>query len=167
VCSGRCSARPDTSCAHSTESRQAQANGAAMLRCAINSGIKQGAGVWSLTSASPMTGLGQAATCRQNSLFTHPQDLDGPVCGVRRVKIAAACAATISLPISNNTLTNRTFLFSQRSLVPQPTCTASFCVFFFYSPTGRLRHTSLQLECHRKPTTRKHSGSSARHSTTD
>jgi len=28
----RCSARPDTSCAHSTESRQAQANGAAMWR---------------------------------------------------------------------------------------------------------------------------------------
>ncbi len=41
-----------------------------------------------------------------------------------------------------------------------------FCVFFFYRPTGRLRHTSLPLECHRKPTTRKHSGSSARHSTT-
>ena len=35
----------------------------------------------------------------------------------------------------------------------------------FYRPTGRLRHTSLPLECHRKPTTRKHSGSSARHST--
>jgi hypothetical protein len=60
---GRCSARPDTSCAHSTESRQAQAKGEAMLRCAIISGIKPGAGAWSLTSASPMTGLGQAATC--------------------------------------------------------------------------------------------------------
>jgi hypothetical protein len=31
---------------------------------------------------------------------------------------------------------------------------------------GRLRHTSLPPECHRKPTTRKHSGSSARHSKT-
>jgi hypothetical protein len=31
-------------------------------RCAIF-GIRPGAGVWSLTSASPMTGLGQAATC--------------------------------------------------------------------------------------------------------
>ena len=29
--------------------------------------------------------------------------------------------------------------------------------FFFYRPTGRLRHTSLPLECRRKPTTRKHS----------
>ena len=48
------------------------------------------------------------------------------------------------------------------SLIPPPACTASFCVFFFYR---RLRHTSLPLECHRKPTTRKHSGSSARHST--
>ena len=27
-------------------------------------------------------------------------------------------------------------------------CMASFCVFFFYRPTGRLRHTSLPLECH-------------------
>ena len=36
----------------------------------------------------------------------------------------------------------------------------------FYRPTGRLRHTSLPLECHRKTSTRKHSGSSARHSTT-
>jgi hypothetical protein len=71
-----------------------------------------------------------------------------------------------SLPISNNTLTIRTFLFSPRSLVPPPACMASFCVFFFYRPTGRLRHTSLPLEFHRKPTTRKHSGSSARHSTT-
>ena len=56
-----------------------------------------------------------------------------------------------SLPIGNNTLTIRTFLFSPRSLVPQPACTASFCVFFFYRPTGRLSHTSLPLECHRKP----------------
>jgi hypothetical protein len=51
-------------------------------------------------------------------------------------------------------------------LVPPPACMASFCVFFFYRTTGRLRHTSLPLECHRKPTTRKHSGSNARHSTT-
>ena len=52
---GECdrAARPDTSCAHSTESRQAQANGAAMWRSAIISGIRQGAGAWSLTSASP------------------------------------------------------------------------------------------------------------------
>ena len=84
------------------------------------------------------------------------------------------------LPISNNTLTIRTFLFSPQSLIPPSACMASFCVFFFYRPTGRLRHTSLPLECDRKPTTdddpfivltetkfsRKHSCSSARHSTT-
>jgi hypothetical protein len=34
-----------------------------MWRSAIFSEIKPGAGAWSLTSASPMTGLGQAATC--------------------------------------------------------------------------------------------------------
>ncbi len=28
-------------------------------------------------------------------------------------------------------------------------CTASFCVFFFYRPTGRPRRISLPLECHR------------------
>ena len=39
-------------------------------------------------------------------------------------------------------------------------------LFLQKKPTGRLRHTSLPLECHRKPTTRKHSGSSALHSTT-
>ena len=53
-----------------------------------------------------------------------------------------------------------------RSLVPPPACMASFCVFFFYRPTGRQRHTSLPLECHCNTSTRKHSGSSARHSTT-
>ena len=76
MCSGRCSARPDTSCTHSTESRQVQANGAAMWRCAIISGgIRPGAGAWSLTSASPMTGLGRPATCS----LSHPQDLDAPL----------------------------------------------------------------------------------------
>jgi hypothetical protein len=43
-------------------------------------------------------------------------------------------------------------------------CTASFCVFFFYRPTGRPMRTSLPLECHRKRN-RNHFGSSARHST--
>jgi hypothetical protein len=41
----------------------AQANGAAMWRFGTIFGIRPGAGAWSLTSASPMTGLGQAATC--------------------------------------------------------------------------------------------------------
>jgi hypothetical protein len=60
---GPLSVRPDTWSEHSTASRQVQANGAAMWRSAIISGIRPGAGAWSLTSASPMTGFGQAATC--------------------------------------------------------------------------------------------------------
>ena len=44
-------------------------------------------------------------------------------------------------------------------------CTANFCVFFFYRPTGRLRRTSMPLECHRNATTLTCSVSSARHST--
>jgi hypothetical protein len=48
----------------------------------------------------------------------------------------------------NNTLTIRTFLFSPPSSAPSP-CTTKFCVFFFYRPTGRLRRTSMPLECHR------------------
>ena len=55
---------------------------------------------------------------------------------------AAYCCAARSLPISNNMLTIRKFLFSPRSLVPPPACMASFCVFFFYRTTGTLRHTS-------------------------
>ena len=68
------------------------------------------------------------------------------------------------LPISNNTPTIRTFLFSPRSLVPLPACMASFCVFFFYRPTGRPRHTSLPLECHRNATNQTRSVSNALHS---
>ena len=41
----------------------AQANGAAMWRFGTIFGIRPGTGAWSLTSALPMTGLGQAATC--------------------------------------------------------------------------------------------------------
>jgi hypothetical protein len=55
-----------------------------------------------------------------------------------------------STPIGNNTLTIRTFPFSPQSLVLAAACTASFCVLFFYRPTGRPRRTSMQLECHRK-----------------
>jgi len=46
-----------------------------------------------------------------------------------------------------------------------PACTAIFCVFLFYRPTGRPRRTSLPLECHRNATNRTRSVSSARHST--
>jgi len=96
--------------------------------------------------------FGSSSHPQQNRSLTHPQDIDAPL----RV------AAQRSPPIGNSTLTIRTFLFSPRSLAHPPACPASFCVFFFYR---RLRHTSLPLDCHRKPTTRKHSGSRARHST--
>jgi hypothetical protein len=65
----------------------------------------------------------------------------------------------------NNTLTIRTFLFSPPLSAQAHACTASFCVFFFYRPTGRPRRTSLPLECHRNATTRTRFVSSARHST--
>jgi len=73
--------------------------------------------------------FGSSSHVQQNGCLSHPQDLDAPL------RIAAQRRL---LPISNNTLTIRTFLFSPRSLVPPPACMASFCVFFFYRPTGRL-----------------------------
>jgi hypothetical protein len=45
------------------------------------------------------------------------------------------------------------------------THTASFCVFFFYRPTGRPKRTSLPLDCHSNAINRNHFVSSARHST--
>jgi len=91
------------------------------------------------------TGLGQAATCSKT------------VCSHTHRTSMARC-----LLMGNNTLTIRTFLFSQQLLVLAAACTASFCVLFFYRPTGRPRRTSLQLECHRKTTKRTRSDSSAR-----
>jgi hypothetical protein len=44
-------------------------------------------------------------------------------------------------------------------------CTASFCVFFSYRPTGRPRRTSLPMECHRNATNRTRFVSSALRST--
>jgi hypothetical protein len=67
--------------------------------------------------------------------------------------------------IGNNTLTIRTYVFSPPSSAQAHACTASFCVFFFYRPTGRPRHSSMPLECHRDATNRTSSISSARHST--
>ena len=93
---------------------------------------RPGAGVWSLTSASPMTGLGRPATCSRTG-----------ACRTLRIwmRRCVLLRSVRLLPISNNTLTIRTFLFSPRSLVPPPACMASFCVFFFYRPTVRPRHT--------------------------
>jgi hypothetical protein len=46
-----------------------------------------------------------------------------------------------SILIGNSTLTIRTFLFSPPLLAPAHACTANFCVFFFYRPTGRPKRT--------------------------
>jgi hypothetical protein len=54
--------------------------------------------------------------------------------------------------VGKNTLTIRTFLFSPPLSAQAPACTANFCVFCFYRPTGRPRSTSLPLECHRNTT---------------
>jgi len=124
-----------------------------MWRYATIFGIRPGARAWSLTSASPMTGLGQADV-QQNGCLSHPQDRDAPLRIAAQRKIAA-----YQQQYADNQ--NISFLPAIVS-----TSTRMHGVFFFYRPTGRLRHTSLPLECHRKPTTRKHSGSSARHSTT-
>jgi hypothetical protein len=56
------SARLDTRCAPSTESRQAQDNGAATWRSATIYETKLAAGAWSSTSASPINVTGVAAT---------------------------------------------------------------------------------------------------------
>jgi hypothetical protein len=69
--------------------------------------------------------------------------------------------------IGNTILTSRTFLFSPRCqhCAQAHACTASFCVFFFYRPTGRLRLTSLPLECDHNATNQTRFVSSAQHST--
>jgi hypothetical protein len=65
-------------------------NGAAMWRSDIISRIRPGAGAWSLTSASPMTGLGQAnCHVQQNGSLSHPQDIDAPLRIAAQRKIAA------------------------------------------------------------------------------
>jgi hypothetical protein len=100
--------------------------------------------------------FGSSSHVQQNGALSHPQDLDGPL---------RVAAQRRSMPMGNNTLTIRTFLFFPRLLAPAAACTASFCVFFFYRPTWRPRRTSLPLECHRNATNRTRSVSSARHST--
>ena len=52
-----------------------------------------------------------------------------------------------SMHTGNNTLTIRASSFSLLYVTRHSVCTADFCVFFFYRPTGRPRRASLQLEC--------------------
>ena len=93
---------------------------------------------------------------QQNGLLSHPQDLDAllRVAAQRKInsyrqQYADKQNISFSLPLS----------------AQAHACTASFCVFFFYRPTGRPRRTSLPLECHRNAINRTRFVSSARHST--
>jgi hypothetical protein len=66
--------------------------------------------------------FGSSSHVQQNGALSHPQDLDGPL---------RVAAQRRSMPMGNNTLTIRTFLFFPRLLALAAACTASFCVFFF------------------------------------
>ena len=81
-------ARPDTSCAHSTESRQAQANGAAMWRWHY---LRDQAGsrslVFDLSIAHDR--FGSSSHVQQNGSLSHPQDIDAPLRIAAQRKIAA------------------------------------------------------------------------------
>ena len=76
----------------------------------------------------------------QNERLTHPQDIDGPW------RLAAERKINSYRPQYAD---NQNISFSPPLSAPPPACTANFCVFFFYRPTGRPRRTSLPLECHR------------------
>ena len=87
---GRCSAPLDTSCAHrrSHGKRRPTARRCGGPPLSPGSGRRPGAGAWSLTSALPMTGLGQAATCSEWVPLA-------PFSGHRRAS-AYCCAAKIA-----------------------------------------------------------------------
>ncbi len=87
--------------------------------------------------------FGSSSHVQQNGCLSHPQDLNAPLRIAAQRKIAA---------YQQQYADNQNISFLPAIVVPPPACMASFCVFFFYRPTGRLRHTSLPLECHRKPT---------------
>jgi hypothetical protein len=95
--------------------------------------------------------FGSSSHVQQNGLLSHPQDLAAQ----RKINDYRQQYAD-----------NENISFLPAIVCPHPpACTASFCVFFFYRPTGRPRRTSLPLECHRNATNRTRSVSSARHST--
>jgi len=96
--------------------------------------------------------LGSSSHVQQNGLLWHHQDLDAPL------RLAA-------LRKINSYKQQYADLFSPPLSAQAHACTASFCVFFFYRPTGRPRRTSLPLECHRNATNRTRLVSSTRHST--
>jgi hypothetical protein len=91
---------------------------------------------------------------QQNGSLSHPQDLDGPM----RVAAQRKTNAYKQTYVDNQNISFLPTIMSSE-------CTASFCVFFFYRPTGRPKRTSLQLECHHNAINRNHFGSSVWHST--
>jgi hypothetical protein len=99
--------------------------------------------------------FGSSSHVQQNGLLSHPQDLDAPLRLAAQRKING-----YRQQYADNQ--NISFL---PAIMSTSTRTASFCVFFFYRPSGRPRRTSLPLECHRNATNRTRSVSSARHST--
>ena len=93
---------------------------------------------------------------QQKGLLSHPQDLDAPLRLAAQRKINT---------YRQHHADNPNISVSPPLSAQAHACMASFCVFFFYRPTGRPKRTSLPLECHRNATTRTRFVLSARHST--
>jgi hypothetical protein len=105
----------------------------------------------------------QADNAKARDLYWKPLSWLGTTGSANDAPLHLALRSANSTAIGNNTLTIRTFLFSSPLSAQAHACTASFCVFFFYRPTGRPRRAS--MECHRTVTNRTRFDSSARHST--
>jgi hypothetical protein len=103
--------------------------------------------------------FGSSSHVQQNGLLSHPQDHDAPLRLAAQRKINS---------YRQQYANNQNISFLPAIVSKAHACTASFCVFFFYRPTGRPRRTSIPLECHRNATNRTRfvsRGRSARHST--
>ena len=100
--------------------------------------------------------FGSSSHVQPNGLLSHPQDLDTPLRLAAQRKIHS---------YGQRYADNQNISFLPTIVSTPSACTANFCVFFFYRPTGRPRRTSLPLECHRNATTRTRVVSSAQHST--
>ena len=103
-----------------------------------------------------MTGLGRPAV-QQNGCLSHPQDLDAPLHIAAQRKIAA---------YQQQYADNQNISFLPAIVSTSTRMHGEFLRLLFLQAHRETEAHSLPLECHRKPTTRKHSDSSARHSTT-
>ena len=117
----------------------------------IRSYLQDAAGRRSLVFDLSMTHdrFGSSSHVQQNGLLSHPQDLDGPLRLAAQRKINT---------YRQHHADNPNISFSPPLSAQAHACTASFCVSFFYRPTGRPKRTSLPLECHRNAISRNHSG---------